>query len=192
MVNAKLTIMVNGLLAVRGAGLLVSRRNGAGYDPDTNWRCNASHACRPRSDRDAVACQRARSGGVDSTRRLQERRRRTVLRRARLLRADVKRRERHRGGLFRSQHQGDGAVQRGAALARRQLLAVPMGRHAQMLLRAAVEHLSRSARRRRHSFACNPRTNVERPVWRSRLSRSAARIALTSEKARSTSVLITT
>ena len=42
------------------------------------------------------------------------------------------------------------------------------------------------------SFACKPRTKADRPVWRSRLSRSAARIARTSAKARSRSRLITT
>ena len=42
------------------------------------------------------------------------------------------------------------------------------------------------------SFACSPRTNADRPVCRSRLSRSAARIARTSANAWSTSLLMTT
>ena len=52
------------------------------------------------------------------------------------------RRIHHRGRLFRAEHSRDGAVQRGAALARRSLLALPMGRHAQVLLRTAAEHLT--------------------------------------------------
>src|SRR5205085_2119396 len=43
-----------------------------------------------------------------------------------------------------------------------------------------------------YSSACSPRTNAERPVCRSRLRRSAARIAHTSTKARSMSLLMTT
>ena len=43
-----------------------------------------------------------------------------------------------------------------------------------------------------YSPACKERTNPDSPIWRSRLSRSAARIAHTSSKARRTSRLMTT
>ncbi len=43
-----------------------------------------------------------------------------------------------------------------------------------------------------YSPACSERTNDDSPIWRSRLRRSAARMAQTSSKARSTSRLMTT
>ena len=76
------------------------------------------------------------------------------------------------------------------------LLALPMGRRAQVLLRAAERHLIGDGRADAadayQSFDCRPRTNADRPVCRSRLSRSAARIARTSPNARSRSRLTTT
>ena len=76
------------------------------------------------------------------------------------------------------------------------LLALPMGRHAQVLLRAAKPDLKRASELtppgRAQSFDCRPRTNADRPGCRSRLSRSACRIARTSPNAWSRSRFITT
>ena len=57
---------------------------------------------------------------------------------------------------------------------------------------AEPQRASRPPPRGCYSLDCKPRTKVERPVCRSRLSRSAARIDCTSANARSMSLLITT